>query len=172
MINIKSKGGRLLWMSVYALLIIAMGLIIVLSIVRPQHNLIPWQMAVGTIAGFVCMVAAFLVWDRICSVKRWPYLILLAAYGGSLYIVSCIGRNSPASFVDYDHIWNAAREISEENALSEEAEQYFKLYPNNFRPMLFLSAIFRCAFFLHLKDPFYLVLLFGVAGTMGAVWGG
>lgn len=43
-------------------------------------------------------------------------------------------------------------------------------YANNIKPMLYLSALFRAARVLHIRDPFYLVLFISVLEVLGAVW--
>lgn len=177
MISIKGSSNRFLWIGIYVLLTLAMGLIIILSVTEPQHNLFPWQMAVGTFMGFIFMITAFLIWDRLKLPKAaeslWVYIILLAFFGISLYVVSCIGRNSPGSSGDYEHVWEAAAEVAGGEPLSEVQEHYFKMYANNIKPMLFLSVIFRFANFVGFQDPFYFVLLISVLEVVGAaIWGG
>lgn len=175
MISIKGSSSRFLWICIYVLLTLAMGLIIILSVTEPQHHLFPWQMAVGTFMGFIFMIAAFLIWDRLKLPKAaeslWVYIILLSFFGISLYVVSCIGRNSPSSLVDYGRVWEAAAEVAGGEPLSK--AYYFKLYANNIKPMLFLSVIFRFAYFVGFQDPFYVVLLLSVLEVVGAaIWGG
>lgn len=70
--------------------------------------------------------------------------------------------------MDYGRIWKAALELSEGKELSE--AWYFKIYANNIKPMLYLSVLFRIAHFLHISDPFYFIVLFGVLGVLRAVW--
>lgn len=157
----------------YVLFIILTGIIIILSITGPQHNLFAWQMAIGTVLGTITLLAAFYLWDRILCRKRrqntFVYLALFSLYGILLYVLSCIGRNSVGSLVDYAHLWNAALELSEGKDLT--AEFYFATYANNIKPMLYLSALFRFARLLHLNDPFYLILFVSVLEVLSAVWG-
>lgn len=150
-----------------------MGLIITLSITSPQHNLFPWQMAAGTIAGTFFFLGAIWLWDRIpyerLKKSTTIYAALLILYGLSLYIISCVGRNSPDSLVDYMQIWNAASELSEGRALT--SGSYFLNYSNNIKPMLYLSVLFRIAKYLRFNDPLYFVLFWSVCQVLAAAWG-
>ena len=161
-----------LWIGVYILFIALLGIMILLSVTGPQHNLLPWQMAVGTAAGTVAFLAFYLLWDRYVPLKITDsnalYCGLLAVYGISLYIVSCICRNAPESFEDYRQVWQAACELGRGESLSE--AWYFSLHDNNVKPMLLLSVLIRMAGLLHIEDPFYFVLLINVLGVLGAAW--
>lgn len=116
MLKLAGKADRMIWLILYGVFLILMGCMIILSITGPQHNLIPWQMALGTGLGTVFLLAAFFLWNKfsIQKIKRSTlfYRILLISFGILLYTVSCLGRNSPASFVDYYQVWNAAKELS------------------------------------------------------------
>lgn len=176
MVYAESKGGRVLAVCAYSLLIAALGLILFLSLTKPQHNLFPWQMAIGTFLGFFVLIAAFFIWNRqkkprIAEDKRL-YILLLSSYGIMLYVISCIGRTLPDSLGDYGQVWNAAAALASGAELSEESLRYFSIYSNNIKPMLILSAIFRLAAFLGFQDPFYVVLFVGAAGIIAAVAGG
>lgn len=170
--NKTSSICRWLWIAVYLLLIVMLGIMIILSITEPQHNLFAWQMALGTVLGTIAFISAFFIWQRYipqklaCNTRL--YYVLLVLLGISLYLISCIGRNSPESFMDYNNVWQEASELAQGKSLSQEL--YFKAYANNITPMLFLSVLFRVASLLHIKDPFYFVLAVSVLEVMGAVW--
>lgn len=170
--KITSKISLSIWVFIYLLFTILMGLIIILSITSPQHNLFPWQMAAGTIAGTLFFIVIIWLWDKVpCErLKKSTclYVILLILFGTSLYAMSCIGRNSPDSLIDYLHVWIAASELSEGHELTNEF--YFLTYANNIKPMLYLSVLFRMAKLLHFQDPFYFVLFWSVCQMLTAVW--
>lgn len=172
MLKITNKACILIWAVIYMLQVLLLGLIIVLSITSPQHNLIPWQMAVGTVFGTILFVVVFWLWDRMpyerLKKNTWLYTALLILFGTLLYTVSCIGRNSPYSLDDYIQVWNGASELSEGQALT--SVFYFQTYANNIKPMLYLSVLFRISGFLHFRDPFYFVLIWSVCQVLGAVW--
>lgn len=129
-------------------------------------------MAVGTIWGTILFIGVIRLWNKIPYEafirSTWLYVILLILYGISLYVISCIGRNSPYSLIDYIQVWNAASELSEGRALT--SELYFLTYANNIKPMLYLSVLFRISKFLHFQDPFYFALIWNVCQVLGAVW--
>lgn len=150
---------------------IVLGIVVFLSITQPQHNLFVWQMLIGTALGTLVFIGAFFLWDHIpCKQSKknaFLYVFLLILYGVLLYLVSCANRNAPWSLVDYGHVWNAASELSAGKPIS--AENYFKTYANNIKPMLYLSVLFKIAKLLHINDPFYFVLFFSVMEILGAV---
>lgn len=150
-----------------------MSIVILLSITKPQHNLFSWQMGLGTLIGTIALIMAFYLFDKLEIVKienvKWLYPALLIGLGIFLYGISCIGRNSPESLVDYGRVWNAALEIASGKELSE--EWYFKIYANNIKPMLFLSVLIKIATALRFKDPYYFILIFSVLEVIGAAWG-
>lgn len=164
---------RRLWIGVYFLMLILLGIMIVVSVTGPQHNLFAWQMVLGTVLGTIGLVFVFFLWEKYVPQKAAcsgrVYCILLVIFGISLYFVSCIGRNRPESLVDYGRIWQAASELSQGKNLSE--EWYFKIYANNIKPMLFLSVLFRIASHFNMQDPFYFVLMISVLSVIGAVLG-
>lgn len=117
-----NSASRYMLMLAYTLFIILLGLILILSITGPQHNLLAWQMAIGTVLGTITLLTAFYLWKKIQSNRihckkrghgTFLHMALLSLYGISLYAISCIGRNAVGSFVDYAQIWNAALELSE-----------------------------------------------------------
>lgn len=166
------KKSRRLWIGIYSLLMILLGIMITVSVTGPQHNLFVWQMILGTVLGTAGLISAFFVWKQYVPQKvacnGLIYYTLLVLFGISLYFVSCIGRNLPESFTDYKRIWQAASELSQGMSLSE--EWYFKIYANNIKPMLFLSVIFKASSHLNIQDPFYFVLLISVLNVVSAVW--
>ena len=178
MIKFTNKISIFIWAFIYTGQSIFLGLIIVLSIASPQNNLFPWQMAVGTVIGTILLLCSFYLWDRCWEQRSFSnkhparntplYGALLILFGVSLYIVSCIGRNSPYSLDDYVQIWNGASELVEGRELT--SVFYFQTYANNIKPMLFLSVLFRMADFLHCQDPFYFVLLWSIGQVLAAVW--
>ena len=172
MLRLTRKSCITLWAFIYILQIVVLGLIIILSVTEPQNNLFPWQMAIGTVLGTALFCGFFRLWEKIPCEKlkrNTPlYAALLILFGVSLYIVSCIGRNSPYSLDDYVQIWNGASELAGGRELT--SVFYFQTYANNIKPMLFLSVLFRLADFLHFQDPFYFVLLWSVSQVLLAVW--
>lgn len=172
MLKITNRAGLSIWIFMYILQIVLLGLLIALSITRPQNNLFPWQMAIGTTLGTILLATAFFLWDRppCRKIKQslFIYIILLMLYGILLYGISCIGRNALWSMGDYERTWNTALELSEGAELSE--EWYFKIYANNIKPMLYLSVLFRAARLFHFSDPFYFILIISVLQVLGAVW--
>lgn len=171
MLKLTGKVERAIWLLVYGLFIVLLGIMIVLSVTKPQHNLVPWQMAVGTIVGTCFFVAAFFWWDKLSFQKMKPsfclFAVLSLVFGVLLYAASCIGRNDLLSLGDYYYIWNAAEEVSNGQALSH--AWYFKTYANNIKPMLYLSVIFRGADLFHV-EPFYFVLFLSVLEVVASVW--
>ncbi len=154
------------------LLCVFLAILIPVSIARPQHNLIPWQMAPGTLFVAAGLLGAFFLWDRL-NLSRiekfpWIYPALLAVFAVFLYVLSCMNRNATDSLLDYMRVWDAARELASGEAVTD--EWYFRKYSNNFAPMLFLSLGIRAANALGFSDPFYFVLIFSVLETVGAVW--
>ena len=172
MIKISGRADRRIGIILYILLATTLGIIMVVSLMKPQHNLFSWQMILGTILGTIFLIGIFFLWNRFSTGKIaenvWVYVLLLAMFGGFLYGISCIGRNSIWSLPDYGHVWEAAAELAEGKTLSE--EYYFKMYGNNIKPMLFLNVLFRLAYFLHFEDPFYFILSVSVLEVLGAVW--
>lgn len=171
-VAVKQCVNRWLYIAVYMLLLAMLGSMIVISAANPQQNLFAWQMAVGIVFGTVALAGVFLFWE-----KYYPklhifhgriYYVLLAFLAVFLYIVSCIGRNLPESFVDYGQVWQGAFEMAQGKELS--AAWYFNLCANNVKPMLMLSVLFRIAFFLGIRDPFYFVLFISMLEVMGAGW--
>lgn len=174
MIKIMDRARILVWTVIYILHSFLLGTIVVLSVTGPQNNLFPWQMAVGTVVGTVLLLCAFYFWDRLpCArLKRssWLYGTLLILYGITLYVLSCNGRNYVSSFIDYGEIWEAATALSEGRALSPHSQFYFQTYANNFKPMLYLSALFRVSKALHFQDPYFFILIPSVLQVLGATW--
>ncbi len=172
MLKISNKICVSIWTFIYIVQIVLLGLIIILSITGPQNNLFPWQMAVGTVIGTAFFLFVLWLWDKLpCErLKRntWLYAALLVLFGVSLYIMSCIGRNSPYSLEDYLQVWNGALELTEGRAFT--TPFYFQTYSNNIKPMLFLSILFKISKALHFQDPFYFVLILSICLVLGAVW--
>lgn len=163
---------RAIWIAIYLLLAIMLGIILIASITEPQHNLFGWQMAVGTVLGAFALIVVFCLWQRYIPQRvagnAGIYYGLLILYGMSLYGVSCLGRNMPDSLGDYGQVWTGAAELAGGEGLSQ--EWYFKIYSNNIKPMLFLSVLFRLSSAMGMKDPFYFVLIFSVLEVVGAAW--
>lgn len=172
MLKITNKICVSIWTFIYILQIVLLGLIIILSITGPQNNLFPWQMAVGTVIGTAFFLFVLRLWGKLpCEELKkstWLYAALLVLFGVALYIVSCIGRNSPYSLEDYLQVWNGASELTEGRAFT--TPFYFQTYANNIKPMLFLSILFRLSKALGFQDPFYFVLILSICLVLGAVW--
>ena len=152
--------------------VISLGALLVISVSNPKDNLFSSQMFLGVIGFTGVLVVLFVIWNKlgpVISKIRWLFPILTVLFGISLYIVSCIGRNDPASSDDYNRVWNAAYSL----AIGEEIEDAYYLlnYSNNIKPMLFLYLIFKLTFIINAEDPYYIILAINVLGVMASVWG-
>lgn len=152
--------------------VISLGALLVISVSNPKDNLFSSQMFLGVIGFTGVLVVLFVIWNKlgpVISKIRWLFPILTVFFGISLYIVSCIGRNDPASSDDYNRVWNAAYSL----AIGEEIEDAYYLlnYSNNIKPMLFLYLIFKLTFIINAEDPYYIILAINVLGVMASVWG-
>lgn len=67
MLKITNKVSRVIWLLIYGQLTILLGLMIFCSITEPQHHLIPWQMAAGTVFGTGFFLTAFFFLGQVCS---------------------------------------------------------------------------------------------------------
>ncbi len=168
----KRKEGRDHWVLilVYLLLSAILACVLGLSLTKPQNRLIPWQMAVGTLASG-CLFLGFLwAWERwyglFQKLERWNWL-MLAMYGILLYGICISQGNRNHTLADYAVIYQGAMELAEGKELS--FPHYFSVYTNNVKPTLFLSILFRIGRFMHL-GYFQTALFFSVLTVLISMW--
>ena len=153
------------------------GFILVLSILRPQNHLFPWQMAVGTVLVTVAFCAVGIFWNRVYEKtykghgkKAWDiaFPVLLFLFWAGLYAIGLLhGDHHPTG--DYEILFASAVETAEGKELTY--RNYFLVYGNNTEPMLLLAAVIRiCRFFKINEFPVLLLLSSGlVPGSVLAV---
>lgn len=143
------------------LFILILSVILIASITKPSQNQLPYQIIPLTLAAGVMMVFLFKILKLLCV--KLPFfattkcfVILSVIYGALLVIVSLTGRNSPASFYDYEICYNSAMEYAKTGTVSY--PMYFSMNPHNWKCTLVLSWIMRSAFVLGMSDPYPLIL--------------
>ena len=152
----------------YAILFLTVGIIICLSVSKPQNNLIPWQMAVGTAVFTVFFACVAYFWRcKNYSNNSRVRLIILIGVGALLYIVGVHRRLLFGGFGDYPAVYRSAQEMATVGELSY--PKYFLIYGNNVRPMLFLSVLFKISYSLGLNE-YCLTLGLSVLTAVAAVW--
>ncbi|SCX04888.1 hypothetical protein SAMN02910339_00750 [Lachnospiraceae bacterium YSD2013] len=152
----------------YAILFLTVGIIICLSVSKPQNNLIPWQMAVGTVvftAFFACVAYYWKCKNFTCN--RWVKIIILIGVGALLYIVGATRGLLFGGFGDYPAVYRSAQEMATVGELSY--PRYFLTYGNNVRPMLFLSVLFKISHGIGLNE-YYFTLCLSVLTAVAAMW--
>ena len=155
---------------VYAILILIMFGILLVSINNPKNNLISWQMFIGTILATLFFALAVMLWNRIypmVSKASALYWICLFCFGIALFSVSIDRLNNYGAFIDYAQVYSAASDMA--SGLEISNDYYFKIYSNNLKPMLILSVLFRMADYLGIARD-YLVLTISVFETVMTVW--
>lgn len=151
---------------------VSLGMLIVISLMKPQDNLFSWQMILGVIGFTVLLFLVFVIWKKVCAKinkASWLFTLLTVLFGLSLFIVSCIGRNDPASSDDYGRVWNAAQSLARGEEIQD--AYYLMNYSNNIKPMLLLYLTFKLAISIGLDDPFYIILLINVIGVIASIIG-
>ena len=129
-------------------LIFIMGVIILISLLKPRDNLFSWQMCIGSILFSVLIVGACLLWTKVFvhKIGKWnDYLFSggTVLYTIFLYGISTVGRNSTSSLVDYSYVYGTAEEMAE--GIKDKIWNYFLIYSNNFKPAMYLGELFSFA---------------------------
>ena len=152
--------------------IMSLGALISISVLNPKDNLISWQMLLGVLGSTVLMIILSAIWERIWKITikfKWLFPILTSLFAITLFIISIIGRNEPASSDDYGRVWNAAWSLAHGEEIQD--AYYLMNYSNNIKPMLLLYLVFRFSACLSIDDPFYIILLINVIGVVASICG-
>ena len=162
---------KILMLAAYLLIILSNLCILVLSLSKPQYSLPGWQMTIGSILCAVIITVCFFLWNQFLSQKGKPlhiaYLAMLLVFGVLLFYICCTCRNALSSQGDYEVMWQMALDINKGRDLGE--YDYLNYYSNNFKPMLFLSVLFKISSLLHLTNPYYLVVFVSVVEVLGTI---
>ena len=156
------------------LLVIIVALITLISILHPRDNLISWQMCVGTILTVSLLITTYVVWTKrlIFKIGKWNDICFFAGiiiYTLFLYSISIVGRNAVFSFQDYANVYLAAEELAD--GVSSDVWNYFLIYPNNFKPTLYLGFLISASKnILKIQDPYYIILFFSVIQVPVAIF--
>lgn len=173
MTKIHSKSiYRILALIAYFFVILTSLTIIILSLSKPQYDLPPLQMAISALGFAIIISASYYIWNKFISCKKKicsiAYAILLPLFFLALLLVSFVCRNSLHNQWDYETMWQMAMDITKGNNLYD--HNYLNAYSNNFKPMLFLSVIFRLSSALHINDPYYVVVTLSVIIVISTIW--
>lgn len=159
---LKTKGRIGLIKIIY---VVVMMWVLLISISKPMHNLIPWQMLVGSIILSVLLILCFWWLDHKCnlSMKRTTWIVIVAVYAVIAYLVALLYGNhwQGLPLADYSNVYLGALDIVDGNKLENEA--YFLVYGNNIKPMIILSWLIRMARLFGLRNEYYLLLAITVA---------
>lgn len=171
----KNKNSKLytgLLITFYSFYSIIIASIIVISVLHPQNNLTSPQLIIGVpVATAFFLMCAFL-WNsfsRIIPEKthRILKIALLIMLGLLLFIVSFNRSTFYNTFPDYSYLYNGALDMADTGTLRY--PKYFLNFPNNTRPMLFLSVIFRLSHKAGISE-FYPVLIISIVTVLASVW--
>jgi hypothetical protein len=136
----------------------------VVSVSNPMHNLISWQMILGSVFLSAVMLAGYWFLEIKCGVaiSRNVWIVLILAYFILAYLVACCYGNhwQGLPLADYSNVYLGALNIAEGNEL--ENEFYFLIYGNNIKPMLMLSWLIRFARCIGIQNEYYLLLFFSI----------
>jgi len=152
--------------AIEATLVFVMGMIILISLLKPRDNLFSWQMSIGSIVFCVLILGGYLIWINILvyRIGIWNDYLFIGGtifYTIFLYGISITGRNSASSLVDYYCVYCTAEEMAA--GIKDKIWNYFLIYSNNFKPAMYLGELFSFAEkYLGLQDPYYFALLFTV----------
>ena len=148
--------------------VIVLFVILLLSISKPSHNQIPWQVFIGTVFTAGLLFLFFLICRLISS--KYPFFnsmtffTVIAILWGVLLLFSGIYcRNLPESFDDYSHCYYLAQELATTGTISDSS--YLILHPHNSKCVLLLSGIFRFGLRLGFQDPYYFLLIVNLLGA-------
>ncbi len=151
----------------YIFFSVQMFLITVLSLSHPGNNLFPGRMMFFSVIIFIIFFLMLLFWNRICSVfshdetdekKRDRIItVLILIYVIFLFVLSIFRGEFHNSAGDYEYVFNSAREIALGNEVTGKFYNYFMVFGNNTKPMLFLSQLFKMSLALGL--PIYIFAL-------------
>lgn len=155
---------------VYFVLSCILAFVLLVSLLSPQNNLIPWQMLLGTLL-FSAIFLGLMRWESQVALwkehrKGWHWIAPLG-YGVALYGICWLNGNRNHTLADYAAVYQCALEIAGGQQLS--FPHYFEVYGNNVMPALFLSIPFRLAAFFSVSE-FSVTLFFSVAGVLLSMW--
>lgn len=147
--------------------------VIVLSLSKPQHNLIPGQTTVLVVAA-ACFFAGLYAFLKFLG-KKFELLysdklfVILALIWGALLIATGVFcRNSSVSFYDYEICYRSAYEYAVSGTVSD--GMYFSMYPHNWKCVMVLSLIMKTGMGLGFKDPYYFLLIVNVVLLEGMLF--
>lgn len=147
--------------------------VMIVSLSKPQHNLIPSQTAVLVVVAACSFVGvyAFLAFiskkfEVLYSDKVFVSLALI--WGAVLLLSGIFCRNSSVSFYDYEICYRSAYEYATGGTVTD--GMYFSVYPHNWKCVLVLSLIMKAGMGIGFKDPYYFLLMVNVVLLEGMLF--
>lgn len=137
---------KILPVLVLVLAFVAIGFVWVTGIMKPQHNLIAWQIVLGTVVCTLLVMGCTYFWVKIIADKlgKWNSYIFwigLAVYGVVLFVISWLCDNG-IGLIDHYTMVETAREMAYDESFFDPF--YYSIYANNFKPTMLLSWIIWC----------------------------
>ncbi len=139
----------------YIFFSVQMFLITVLSFLHPGNNLFPGRMILLSVFLFFLVFFLFVFWNRIYTKyfhnkigekkRDRIFYVLVLIYTVFLFSLSLFRgeyHNVPG---DYEYVFHAAEEISLGHEVTGKFYNYFMVFGNNTKPMLFLSLLFKAS---------------------------
>ncbi len=169
MIETRRPFNRITLIILYAVMVFAMGIVLLLSLIKPANNLIPGQMGLFSVFSFVFVLVFFLIWDRLNEsayrIIDKIYYVVPVFYAVALFVTGVKTGDQTVSFFDLQVIVLSAKELLNEGMISY--IKYFATYGNNVNPMFILYLLFRLCRFFHLPD-FHFLLSINILIIVGA----
>lgn len=132
-----------------------------------MHNLIPWQMILGSALLSFILLCCFWLLDSKChfTIKPLVWTVIVVVYAVVAYVVAMRYGNhwQGLPLADYSNVYLAALAVADGKGLENEA--YFLVYGNNIKPMIILSWLIHLARILGIQNEYYLLLAFTVGST-------
>ena len=136
-------NNKILPMLVIIISAIAVGFVWIVGISSPQHNLISWQLLIGTLFVTALVMGCSFAWlrfiaDKLGKANSFIFWIGLVLYGIGMLIVSLLCNNG-VGLIDHYTVIESARELAFGEPLDNPF--YFSIYANNFKPTMLLSWV-------------------------------
>ena len=140
----EKKQNRILLIAIYLLFVFLMLFVSIITIFKPQENLIVKHTIVFSVGSLVLSIFIYWLWDKISKDNFFINIfkgVLLLSFIGLLVYVSLLNADRQGILTDYNSVLQSAKELADGKAISNFA--YFERYSNNIKPALFLSVIFK-----------------------------